>query len=273
MLAMTNPMGSAWSPPPGQEGWAEGAVGCELCHGPGRPHVDAVRRMGPEGYRAYLAGGGAPTIYDPAKDTPENRMKQCDSCHNFMAESPVTWIPGPHGYDHEMLVAPIEPSRDVRDMSFYADGTDMSPCTVGRVFRESKMGRSGKVECSTCHDSHGNAHWAELRQEGNGLCTSCHLGNHKELADKKALEAHTRHPADGPGSSCIECHMRRDKRFTNGVEVMSDLLPSHDFGTPTGEESPLGPGPSCNVCHTDRDREWTRATLLRWRSERPSVRR
>jgi predicted CXXCH cytochrome family protein len=263
---MATPPFSVWVPPGAQEGWAEGAVGCEMCHGPGRAHVETVRRMGDAGYRAHLAAGGEPTIYDPGKDTLENRMKQCDACHNFMSESTVTWVPTPRGYDHEMLSEPMRPRAGAeRDLSFYPDGTDMSPCTVGRVFRHSKMGRTGRIECRTCHDSHGNDHWAELLVEGNRLCTGCHLGNHRELADPKALEAHTRHPADGPGSSCLECHMRRDKRFTNGVEVMSDLLPSHDFGTPTGEEPENGPGPSCLVCHTDRDRAWTRETLRRWR--------
>jgi predicted CXXCH cytochrome family protein len=144
-------------------------------------------------------------------------------------------------------------------MQFYLDGTDRSPCTVGRVFRHSKMGMAG-LECRDCHDSHGNEDWADLVRPiaGNKICVDCHLGNHKELADPVALAAHTHHPADGAGSLCVECHMRRDKQFTNGVEIMSDLIYSHDFGTPTGLESPLGPGPSCNVCHDDRDTDWTR---------------
>jgi predicted CXXCH cytochrome family protein len=262
-----------WTPPPAGEGWAEGSVGCELCHGPGRPHVETAKRLGREGYRAYLADGGAPTIYDPGKATPEERMRQCDSCHDFMAESPATWVPTPHGYDHEMLRVPIRPENDRGNQQFYPDGTDRSPCTVGRVFRGSKMGKAG-VECRSCHHSHGNDDWADLRQPlaNNRLCVECHLGTHAEFADRKALEAHTHHPADGPGSRCAECHMRRDKQFTNGIEIMSDLIYSHAFDVPTGHESPAGPGPSCNVCHVDRDADWTRRVLEAWKKGEPPPR-
>jgi predicted CXXCH cytochrome family protein len=222
--------------------------------------------MGRAGYRAYLAAGGEPTIYDPGEDTPEMRMRQCDSCHDFFAESPTTYVPGPRGYDHEMLRQPMLPRDDPREMQFYDDGTDRSPCTVGRVFRGSKMGQAG-VECRDCHDPHGNDDWASLVRpiEGNRICVDCHMGSHRDFADEKVLAAHTHHPVDGPGSRCVECHMRRDKQFTNGVEIMSDQLHSHDFGIPTGTESERGPPPSCNVCHVDRDRDWTRRVIEAWR--------
>ncbi len=262
-IANTNPQ--RWTLPPKDEGWAEGAVGCEVCHGPGRPHVRAVERMGVEGYRAYLASGGAPTIYDPDKADRETRMSQCDTCHSFFSESSVTWVPRPTGYDHVMLRRPI--TAQVSPEQFWVDGTDMSPCTVGRVFRESPMGRAKKaVECRDCHDSHGNADWAELVRplEGNRLCLGCH-GD--AFPDAKALAAHTHHGAGSPGSLCAECHMPRDKRFTNGVQVMSAQIRSHAFSTPTGKEDEVGgPGPSCNTCHTDRDAAWTRAVLSAWRS-------
>jgi predicted CXXCH cytochrome family protein len=248
--------------PADREGWAEGAVGCEVCHGTGRAHVEAVARMGEEGYRAHLAAGGEPTIYDPGKEKdPRVRRAQCDACHDFFSESPVTWVPGPRGYDHAMGRKPITPADSPNQ--FWGDGTPMAVCTVGAVFEKSLMSRKG-VECRDCHDAHGTRDWAELVRPlaGNALCLGCH---EKAFPDAKALEAHTHHPAAGPGSLCHECHMPRDKRFSNGVQVMSAQLHSHAFSIPTGDESPLGPGPSCLSCHTDRDTAWVKSTLLSWR--------
>ena len=151
----------------------------------------------------------------------------------------------------------------------------MSPCTVGRVFRESKMGRKG-VECRDCHDSHGNSDWAELvlPTSDNRLCLKCHeadpSGSYKDAA---SVARHTRHAAGSPGSLCVECHMPRDKRFSNGIHVMSAQIHSHAMTVPTGYEGERGgPEPSCNTCHTDRDAAWTRAVLSAWKAGTPPPR-
>jgi predicted CXXCH cytochrome family protein len=225
--------------------------------------------MGVPGYRAYLQDGGKPTIFAAKNATPETRMKQCDSCHTFDSESPVTWVPTPEGYTHEMWKRPLRPTEHTAKGQFYGDGTDMSPCTIGTVFRASKMGRHGSgIECSTCHDPHGTEHWADLRHPitENQLCLTCHA---KDFPDEAAIVRHTRHAPKSPGSLCAECHMPRDKRFTNGIQVMSDRLPSHAFSVPLGEEPANGPPSACNVCHTDRDTAWVRDVLRAWRSGLP----
>ena len=170
--------------------------------GRGSPHVEAVESMGDEAYRAHLAAGGAPTIYDPGKDTPERRMQLCDMCHNFHSESQVTFVPSPTGFARQPIRQPSMPKGTARGDAgqFHPDGTHMSPCTVGRVFRESKMGRKG-VECRDCHDSHGNADWAELvlPTSDNRLCLKCHeadpSGSYKDAA---AVLRHTRHARGQP---------------------------------------------------------------------------
>jgi predicted CXXCH cytochrome family protein len=265
-LGATQPQ--RWNVAPQDEGWADGAVGCEACHGPGRPHIEAVERMGVEPYRAYLRGGGEPTIYDPAKDSRERRMQQCDSCHNFFTESGTTWVPGPRGYPKDPFHLPLRPP----DAQFWADGTHMSPCTVGTVLRESRMGRAG-VECRDCHDAHGNAHWAELTAstDDNALCLRCHRADKAgRFADAAAVARHARHEAGSPGTLCVECHMPRDKRFSNGVQVMSALVHSHAFSIPTGREDERGgPPPACNFCHVDRNSRWTREVLGAWKAGLP----
>jgi predicted CXXCH cytochrome family protein len=228
--------------------------------------------MGDDAYRAYLAGGGAPTIYDPGKDTPERRMQQCDSCHNFFSESSITFVPGPSGYPHDPLQAPIGPRTPGSEKQFYADGHDMSPCTVGRVLRASTMGKKG-VECRDCHDAHGNAHWAELRlpTADNSLCLRCHAPDPSgAFADAAAVARHAHHRADGPGILCVECHMPRDMRFSDGIHIMSTQIHSHAMSIPTGREGERGgPAPACNLCHADRDAAWSRRTIESWRGAKP----
>jgi predicted CXXCH cytochrome family protein len=258
-FSMTTPQ--KWSPPSAEEQWAEGSVGCESCHGPGRAHVAKVRELDPDAYRAFVRSGKR-TIYCPSDGDKETRMRQCDSCHNFLSESTVTWIPGPYGYDHPMQLHLLKPGTTPDEAQFWPDGTHKSPCTVGQVFRDSKMGRAG-VECRDCHSSHGNSSFGSLVKPlaNNELCLVCHGDKY---GTKERLEAHTHHPASSPGSSCTECHMPRDKRFTNGVQIMSAQLHSHAMSIPVANDDPGSPPASCLICHTDRDVRWLRATLDAW---------
>jgi predicted CXXCH cytochrome family protein len=259
------------------EAWADGSVGCEVCHGPGGPHVRSVNSLGSEVYARRIADGTLrPTIYDGKRGSLERRTDLCGQCHNFMTESTVSWVPSPEGFLRAPRRDPIRLESSNLGVSFYADGSHMSPCTVVEVYRGSKMYAQG-IGCSACHDPHGTDHWADLVKPAsdNTLCTDCH----DTLAAPEAQARHSRHAIGSPGNLCIECHMPRHMRFTNGVAVMSERLHSHAFSIPTGKQRPGGPPSACNICHDDRSHEWTRDTLAKWAREAegpsalPSVKR
>jgi predicted CXXCH cytochrome family protein len=257
--------------PPGEEGWAEGAVGCEVCHGPGRAHVESVDRTGLERYRELRRTGQKdPTIWS-GRGTQEEEILQCDQCHDFFTETTVSWVPGPHGFDRPARKRPITPDER-GEVQFYADGSHKSPCSMGQVFRATKMYAAG-VRCSDCHDPHGTSDWADLKRSvlDNSLCVGCH-DHEQQFPDAESQARHSRHAPGSPGNRCVECHMPRHMIFSNGVEMMSDRIFRHDFSVPTGLRRPGGPPPSCNVCHTDRDDSWTRAVLEAWREGTPPPR-
>jgi hypothetical protein len=266
-MGMTYP--PRYIPAPAEESWADGAVGCEACHGPGRAHIESVRRVGVEAYRAQLeAGTKEPTIWDGRRGKPEHALDQCGQCHNFFTESSCSWIAGPQGFPRDPEVRLLRPQDDPGLHQHYADGSPKSPCTVVEVFRQSTMHAAG-VTCMDCHDPHGRADdWASLRHpvHDNTLCLTCH----QEYASAQAQTAHSRHLADSPGNLCVECHMPRHMVFTNGEQMMSKQVYSHAFSIPTGVRAEGGPPSSCNICHVDRDHAWTRDTLDRWRREHPS---
>lgn len=258
-----------YNPPPHEEGWAEGAVGCETCHGPGGPHVAAVNHAGIERYRELRrTGQKPPSIFPSTKgsDTKQRLTQQCDSCHNFHTESSVTFVPGPGGYGRDAIHKPLRPQDDPHHVQHYPDGSKKSPCSVGHVYRQSKMWHAD-LHCFDCHDPHGSEHFASLKASvrDNSLCIECHV----DMASPEAQARHGRHQPGSPGNLCVECHMPRHMIFTNGEQHMSDLLFSHIFSVPRGGARPGAPPTSCNICHVDRDEAWSeREIRAGWQAER-----
>ena len=245
---------------PEEEGWADGAVGCENCHGPGADHVREVERIGSDRYRALLAEGKkSPTIWDGKRGPFRFQMDGCGRCHNFHTESGCTWIPGPKGYDRAPHYEPVSSASG--KFQHYLDGSPRSPCELINVYRTSKM-HDAEIGCAECHDPHGTDNWADLTEDihNNALCIKCHT----EYESIEAQTAHSHHKADSAGNKCVECHMPRHFAFTNGEQIMSKQIYSHTFSVPTGRRREGGPPSSCNICHTDRSHTWTREILKEW---------
>lgn len=111
-------------------------VGCESCHGPGRDHVDAVRRNEPDLKMVRLSN-----LRERIS------IELCGQCHRSPANDD-----------------PSSPAIRAQLPRFQGLALARSAC-----FKQSQ----GRLSCISCHDPHENAERTS-REEYNARCLSCH---------------------------------------------------------------------------------------------------
>lgn len=230
--------------------WAELAVGCEACHGPGADHVRSARASTPgspptplatrlklaEPWRPSATGSPTPRAQNGAE------VEVCAPCHSRrtpIKEGFVASDPFLDSFQPDLL----RPAR------YHADGQVEGEVYEWGSFVQSRMYHAG-VTCSDCH----SAHSGKLMAPGNALCVRCHE------ASRFDAPAHSRHAAAGAkGPRCIDCHMppatfmQIDERRDHSLRIPR---PDHSvqFGTPN----------ACNGCHTQKSATWARDAIAKW---------
>ncbi|MHA3977591.1 multiheme c-type cytochrome [Halovulum sp. GXIMD14794] len=221
-------------------------VGCEACHGPGRAHVDWTEAGQPAPH---------PENYGFAVDfsDPEAAIQQCATCHS-RREAHLDGNPMPGTlFDDAYNLALLRPGL------YYADGQIEDEVYVYGSFLQSKMYARG-VSCGDCHEPHA----AELKAEGNAVCTQCHgpAGNPDFPTLKPALydsPEHHRHPEGSAGAECKSCHMGER------VYMGNDWRADHSFRVPRPDLSAQTGAPdTCTTCHEDRSADWAAETIADW---------
>ena len=219
--------------------WSELANGCESCHGAGSAHVEAVQR-GARGAAARRTVSGM--------HTQTEQLDQCGACH-------ARRLRLREDASHERMHDTWRPEL-LQDGLYFTDGQIKDEVFEIGSFLQSKMAARG-IACSHCHEPHR----AQLRAEGNALCTQCH--------DRQTFDGpqHHFHVAGTDGARCVSCHMptrtymvvheRRDHRIAVPRPDLSDAL-----GTPN----------ACAACHADRGNAWAAGAIARHRSGLPSAR-
>lgn len=177
--------------------FAEEAIGCERCHGPGGRHVAAME--------AVAAGGekGDPCIVNPAALDPARREDVCNQCHlggeallPRFGRSLFDFRPGDR-LDDTRVVLVRDPARRV--------GPDQRPVSHVEQMRASRcfLASDGRLGCTSCHDPHAaSPPPAEAAAFHAAKCNACHdtAGCPLPAAERDLP------PAVG---SCIHCHMPR----------------------------------------------------------------
>ncbi len=218
--------------------WAEPGINCETCHGPGAEHVRACRQ----------ASEGEPPddlkIIRVSRFTPDQHNATCAPCHAKMTPITTTVRPGDRYFDHYDLAA-------LEDPDFHPDGRDLGENYTFTLWRMNPCAEAGRLHCVHCHTSSGRYRFDEP-DKANDACLPCHRERVRNAA------AHHHHPADGPGSRCIDCHM---PMTTFARMRRSD----HSFLPPTPAATIRFKSPNaCNLCHDDQTAEWADKYVREW---------
>ena len=245
-------------------------ISCEACHGPGGEHV--ARHASPwRRYLARLSRDPDPTIVHPKHLSPERSVELCGQCHAYFTPNDEdrfwsdgfaeSYRPGDPLARSRTLVAP--PSGEgvlavdaPPESLFWGDGTmrvggrELNALVASACFQRGQG--ASKITCLSCHSMHDGDPNDQLHDgaDENAPCRSCHAAT---LArDPK----HTRHRADSPGSSCVNCHMP----FT--TYALFKGIRSHRIDNPSAATSARGERPNaCNLCHVDKTLAWTATKL------------
>jgi predicted CXXCH cytochrome family protein len=212
--------------------WVEPGVGCEGCHGPGGPHVDAARtgRADSQSLKMRTAG---PALVDG-----------CAACHGLrdVLASPFSDAPaqryGGAIYDAAEPLMTAASNFEFHEAFF----DDLRPATYQQeaiAFSQSGCARKGGLTCNACHDPHSGAPSPALSagDGGDALCATCH--------EKTAAlgRRHTLHDTRAPGGRCLDCHMASIVRGPARLPARD-----HSLAPPVAEPGKIPA--ACAACHS-----------------------
>lgn len=246
-----------------QTTFTETGINCEMCHGPGSQHIEAMR-ADPE--------ASDQRIINPEKLSPREQLLVCVQCHTPRLILANGFHPGKDYFDYYMPT--LMHFHELRDHTRSSDKIEVSVdpplwpdgrmrrfATEGAAIWQSQCYLQGNATCVSCHNPHRNTIKRDIRyRHTNILCVQCH----EELRIEEAVVAHTHHSAEGEGSQCIDCHM---PLTTN---MMKDRTRDHTISIPVPENTlQYGIPNACNVCHEDQSAEWAVEWSDRWFPGRP----
>jgi hypothetical protein len=173
--------------------FAEAAIGCERCHGPGERHV----QFHSDGATTALAD----PIVNPARLEPAKRESVCNQCH-LLGQSVIPRC-GRGFFDfrpgdalEDVFVVLSEPTESTNSRSAMRAVSQVDQMRVSRCYQ----GSQGALGCISCHDPHATPAPEQRIEFFRQRCNECHAseGCSEDLATREQAPAN---------NSCIHCHM------------------------------------------------------------------
>jgi predicted CXXCH cytochrome family protein len=185
--------------------FAELAIGCERCHGPGAAHVQAMLGANvPSAKNGVAANALDSRIVNPARLPPYLADNICMACHQTgdvrVLKSGKTYQDIRPGYplDDTLSILMIPPTRESPPSADHVE--HYYSMTLSKCYRASK----GRLSCITCHDPHVEPSREEAPAFFNGKCLTCHTNQSCKLPVLVRMQ-------QKPVNDCIGCHMpKRD---------------------------------------------------------------
>lgn len=195
------------------EPFAELAIGCEKCHGPGAAHVRAMSRSAANARTRATSGKGPmsidPTIVNPAHLTHYLSDNICMACHQTgdvrVLKPGKTYQDIRPGalLDDALAILMVPPTRESPPSVDHVE--HYYSMTLSKCYRASQ----GRLSCTSCHDPHVQPAREEAPSYYRAKCTSCHTNQSCRLPLATRMQTK-------PSNDCVGCHMpKRD------IEVIS----------------------------------------------------
>jgi DmsE family decaheme c-type cytochrome len=165
------------------------AQGCESCHGPGSRHIEDPSDDG--GIRKF------------ARMTPRDASAACRSCHT--SSTHALWEGSSHDARNLSCVSCHSVHAPKSPSAMLSRANERELCATCHRVQANKARRvshmpliEGKMQCSSCHNTHGSAN-VRLLRTGNWINESC-VSCHSEKRGPFLFE----HAAGR--ESCVSCH-------------------------------------------------------------------
>lgn len=201
--------------------FAELAIGCENCHGPGGLHVKE-RLVG-----ARLHGQADTAIVNPARLSPALANEICMPCHQ--AGDARVLKPGRTIGDFRPGT-PLDGTLAIFQVPLNPGAPTPSPLLghyFGMRLSECFAKSGGRLACITCHNPHQQLKGAEASAYFRTKCLTCHT----EESCRLPLETRLR---GRPPDDCLGCHMPKQ----NLTAVSHAALTDHRIVARPGEAYP-----------------------------------
>lgn len=180
------------------EPFAELAIGCERCHGPGAAHVMAMHNSNAKSVHSDSR------IVNPSRLTPYLTDNICMACHQAgdvrVLKPGKTYAdirPG-HPLDETLAILMVPPTKESPPKDDHVE--HYYSMTLSKCYRASQ----GRMSCITCHNPHVEPTSEEAPAYFAAKCLTCHTNQSCKLPlDTRAHQS--------PANNCIGCHMpKRD---------------------------------------------------------------